>query len=350
MTRDEIVSLFNKGRGAWNGWARSLLKQRDSLIEKGEWEQLSHVDFSHYNFGTERLDFSRFIFPNTVDFSQAIFPPITSFNEAVFHGEADFYGAHFQRHATFVSSFFKKTPNFTSVLFETPPHILDMKVKRPPIFNKNYRHNMNDPEKFSVLSKLAQRAGDSKLAHHFHGSAIVARRHITEQWWQAGFWAGIKYQIFSNFGQSLMRPFLAWFGSIFLFTWFYLNAYKPVKAIAKPLEPSQLESFWNSTKSWFVPSAEQSIFKLSCAADEGGILIKAFYLSVKNAFLNLGGSTEKVTQVYACLYGINPNYSKAGIVPFIPDNVAMLSLLQMLISAVLCFFFALALYKRFSIK
>ncbi len=349
MTREEALQLLAQGRGKWNSWAQSLLERFETMTDNRAWETLSYIDFSGHDFSGQPVDFDGFIFPGNVNFSRSIFPARTSFAKAVFHGEANFYGADFVGNSSFVKAQFSKVPNFAGAHFAQSPQMLDMSVQRPGLLNRDYRNALDDPEKFSVLGKMAKKSGEEGLAHHFHGSHIVARRHISEQWWQAGFWGSILYQLFSNFGQSLMRPFVAWVLSIFTFAWLYALYYKPAISATNPVETGQLESFWNAAKDWFVTSAETSVFKVSCAADEGGVFIKALYLSLKNAVLGLGGGgSEKMLQVYACLYGVNTNYSKGGLVPYIPDAVAFWGIMQLLFSAMLVFFFCLALFKRFS--
>ncbi len=351
MTKEEALQLMGQGREKWNHWARSLLEKYVELVENGQWEVLSHIDFSGHDFGAAPIDLSDFIFPGQVDFSKSVFPAGVSFGKAVFHGEAIFCAAGFRGESSFVQAQFNRTPNFIGTRFAKPPHMLDMAVQRPGLFNRDYREALDDPEKFSVLGRLAGEAGEDGLAQQFHGNHIISRRHIADQWWQAGFWGGLVYQLFSNFGQSLMRPFIAWIVSVFVFAWLYASSYKPQGVVTKPIESGQLESFWNATRDWFIPGAETSVFKVSCAADEGGVFVKALYLSLKNGFLGLGGgSTEKITQVHACLYGINPNYSSGAMVPYIPDSVAFWGVLQMAFSAILIFLFCLALYKRFSRK
>ncbi len=84
-------------------------------------------------------------------------------------------------------------------------------------------------------------------------------------------------------------------------------------------------------------------------------LLSGRTLSKGLLFLGLD-STGKLNQIYACLYGIHGHVSETpgtlptSFVPVIPDGVALLSLLQLVISAVLIFLVLLALRNYFRIK
>jgi hypothetical protein len=93
-----------------------------------------------------------------------------------------------------------------------------------------------------------------------------------------------------------------------------------------------------------------------CLAGPGGSWSAALGLSIRKALPFAGvASSEKLNQIYACLYGIHGNYLPGAslperFTPVIPDVVDFLGILQLLLSLVLIFLFLLAVRNHFRIR
>ena len=81
-------------------------------------------------------------------------------------------------------------------------------------------------------------------------------------------------------------------------------------------------------------------------ADNGGAVVQALYLSLKNALVLFGGTRDaRVNQAYVCLY------DGSAELPHIPASVTYVeTLAQIPLSAALIFLFLLAVKNRFKIK
>ena len=128
----------------------------------------------------------------------------------------------------------------------------------------------------------------------------------------------------------MVRPLLWWMASNAVCTWLYLQ-----------------EHLARATSSG------------SCLVGPSEPWVAALGLSLRKGLLFIGlDSTDKLNQIYACLYDvftepgtkIEPGGLTAGFIPVIPDSIAFLSIVQLLLSAVLIFLFLLAVRNHFRIK
>ena len=94
----------------------------------------------------------------------------------------------------------------------------------------------------------------------------------------------------------------------------------------------------------------------ACLAGPGDPWSAALELSIRKALPFAGvGSTEKLNQIYACLYGIHGETAPvaelpASFTPVIPDAVDYLGIAQLLLSLLLLFLFLLSVRSHFRIR
>ena len=113
MNKEQSLELYNRGKEAWNAWARDLLARQDS---SPEWKAESRADFSSHTF--EDDNFSGFIFPDGVDFSNAVFMDEIWFIETEFDGVAEFVNAVFEDRLSFIKAEFRDGALFNRSIFK----------------------------------------------------------------------------------------------------------------------------------------------------------------------------------------------------------------------------------------
>ena len=138
-------------------------------------------------------------------------------------------------------------------------------------------------------------------------------------------WFGLAYEVLSDFGRSIILPLIWLVLSTAGFAWAYLAARG-------------------------VPSGT------ACLVGSGEPWIKALGLSIRKALPFAGVvSSEKLNEIYACLYGIHGATAAAvdlpdRFTPIIPDAVDFLGIAQLLLSLALIFLFLLAVRNHFRIR
>ncbi len=346
------------------------------------------AEFSLVTFHN-RSSFSKTTFAKTLNLIEATFGGYAQFSQAKFYDEAHLPAIHAERAFDLSgATFFNHIPNYTQAHFLESPRLDNITVLEPIIkkprhswqryfWNKKYSTylarcwgNKKQKRKFSwgqftnkhlnpdeeahyrALKRLAIQAHDHDNEMKFFAGEIRSRRHITDcaMPWAKGFassaryWAGIFYELTSNFGRSLIRPLICWFAVFFLFSHLYLSASS--LGVNQRCENSA------------VLTARQA----------------ANTISLKNALLVVGlDRTDKLKRAYACLYGAASLYEKAsettqqknhgqkpshqGIrknpsrrAPDIPFYVNTVGIVQSLLSLIFIFLFLLALRNQFKIK
>ncbi len=185
------------------------------------------------------------------------------------------------------------------------------------------------------------------------------------------FWAGLLYQAFSNFGRSLLRPFLAWSVCIVIFAVYFLGqnpnmtekrkdlhyhgfigqliAYSTVayEQVRKPVAP------------YCFPGTPPQPGKTMTVTDGFSGLVEdvrsrtnpvneALSIAYHNAVVVLDSSGDSAHRAFGCLYGVE-RYG-GNPVAFVPRSVAIASGIQKLLSAVFIFLFGLALRNMLKVK
>ncbi len=383
----------------------------------GAWMRDAAADFQAQVF-EEPADFSSFLFPRSARFDEATFQQDAGFYSATFSGYAGFYSATFSGYARFYSATFSGDARFDSATFsgnagfdsatfsgdarfaqakfggytsfaeatfdrlanfsaaqgerrftlcgaqfdEVPDFIQAHFAEAPRLDNSHIRPGFIEPRRFwdRLFTRVKEDADRSARYRALKRLAIDGHDHVREQEYFAGelrslrgspdrllpnplnwfrrnkagnrrpvwpggarYWFGLGYQLLSDFGRSMLRP-LGWWGlSVAGFAWAYLARAK---------------------------------FTDGCAVGDGTPWSAALGLSIRKALPFAGiASSEKLNQIYACLYGIHGESVRLAVLPdrftpVIPDAVDYLGMLQLVFSILLLFLFLLAVRSHFRIR
>ena len=265
-------------------------------------------------------------------FSQSNLEAPLHINDSTFKKNANFMAVGgkglFLRNVTFA-----RLPSFTGAHFEAAPQF-DPDQLDPRRLNKFARKSTASlyPASWRALKRLATQGHDHECEFQFFTGEILARRGAQDKPIHLRFWAGWLYEIFSDFGRSMIRP-LGWLAlSTCIFAGVYASNSAEFSQFPVPLD-------------------------VQCVSGPGDPQVAVWILSVHKAFPFTGiGSSGKLEQIYTCLYGLQPSNPFAqgplstGPYPNIPDSVAFLGVLQFFLSAVLIFLFVLAIRNWFRIR
>ena len=83
MNKEETLTLYSQGKGAWNAWAKEILARRD---DSQEWRNEAEVDFRSHTF-QQCADFSEFIFPGKAQFDRVAFRDSVKFGGGDLQGQ-----------------------------------------------------------------------------------------------------------------------------------------------------------------------------------------------------------------------------------------------------------------------
>ena len=229
---------------------------------------------------------------------------------------------------------FAEVPNFSQATFSEAPRLEIIHVEPGGFWKRvlaRVRHdrkaNPDRTARWRDLKRLAIQAHDHQLEQRFFREELRARRWAIQKPWHPSFWASLVYQGLSDFGGSLVLPLVWWAAQLAGFALVYLDRHAHLRG-----GPD-----------------------LGCVAGTGEPTVAAFGLSLHKALPFIGGG-DKLSQIYACLYGMEYFAVEVGgqtvgrVMPVIPDGVAAWGVLQLLFSGVLIFLFLLAVRNHFKIK
>jgi len=271
-------------------------------------------------------------FLNNALFHAAHFHADAYFNDAKFQGSAFFDNCIFRKRASFVAirsqvgfdlsgAEFGRVPDFTQATLHRHPRLDNVTVApgkwTGPVYHDNGQIDRDAPAKFRELKRFAIQGEDHRSELEFHAQEIRTSRFVTDSWGDFRFWIGWLYEVTSDFGRSVGRPFGIWcLVGLAAFCAYYFYSAAP--------------SAW------------------TCAGEvANGVMpwIESLYLSIKNGLIVIGpGSDSKLNQAHACLYG------GTTATPVVPSSINMVQLLQNILSAPLIFLFLLGLRNQFKLK
>lgn len=245
------------------------------------------------------VSFDQVVFSGDAQFSLSTFKSMTDLRSSDFSGVADFSNVSFNSQIVFSDSKFKEVPNFDTATFRQPPQLSNMYI--PDLGNES----SENVSRYRKLKEMAISNHDHEQELKFFAYEMKAKRR-TEQRFIVSL-PGYLYQWCSNFGQSILRPFI-WLISIMVFSYAFLEIYLPQPELdrCKPLSPtySKIAYVTNQTVPFVLPSNDE----------------------------------RKI--VNDCLFGHS--------MP--PGPVKVVSVLQSLFSAFMLFFLVLGARNRFKIK
>lgn len=334
-------------------------------------------------------------------FAEAVFLEDALFAAAHFAGPACFFRCAFARDANFqamtasaafvlAEARFSRAPAFHEASFRDPPRLDNLAIadplrrfrrwrklgrKDPRPLVMRWMKVAQDPDmsfRYRRLRRLATDASDHRSEQDFFAEELRCRRFWHERAFGKGcarFWLAWVYGGVSDFGRSMLRPFLAWTASVIAFALFYLKLGEaggrargaPVDVAAHPGFPGwppqpvawdQALHWLGEFRSWSWEATLWGADRLSlpfaasaCAEGESDAVGEAFYLSLKNALVMPQWENDHIAQrVYGCLYGVRDGG------PVTPLASSLASLSQMVMSVALIFLFVLALRNLLKVK
>ncbi len=373
----------------------------------------------------------------TADFGLATFERVVQFDGAAFEGRADFNAVWGKRTFSMAGACFEGVPDFIQAHFEEAPRLDNVIVKGRVIAaakddeptsrlaklhrtlrdrSRVYRHivsaDRDMPARWRALKRLAIQACDQDSEHAFFAGEVRAARlagdwplfFVPPKWeglphwlgwinwvpfvfWRpeawAGFfrfWAGWAYEIFSDFGRSILRPLLFWLLVMTVATVYFLGESVQPPGLAGSGVAGTAQAYarqaWDALRDpprCFAGTrrelaveqkidADGRVSKVSeekkvqvtfsgltaTAAGSTDALKEAINLSWHNAFIVLDGGADAAHRTYGCLYGVE-RYG-GNPVAFVPSSVARASGAQKLLSALFIFLFGLALRNMLKMK
>lgn len=325
-------------------------------------DKTTFEDEAHFGRATF-LDIAWFkaaTFKGRTEFQQARFEDRTSFDRTQFNRLTSFLAIEVKSAFSLAGATFLVLPDFIQAHFAEAPRLdnsriepcdqkeVDSKAKKTPppdaapagspsgglsirgSLPDRFKGDSDRAARWRALKRLAIQGHDHARELEFFRGELLARRWSEDKPRHAVFWFGLLYQVLSDFGRSMLRPFLWWAVSIVCFTGGYLACH---------------------------PAFDGKLADSDCVAGSGDAWIAALNLSLHKGLLVFGQlPLSKLNQTYACLYGIHiegaqePDQLPASFSPVIPDAVTALGFVQYPLSAVLIFLLLLAIRNHFRIK
>jgi hypothetical protein len=245
-------------------------------------------------------------------FRSAKFLEYATFEQATFHAEADFFAVASSHGLLISKAKFIEVPQFNQANFK---EALDLDAVDYPIPGFLNRTLTASPMHYRALRRFAQEGHDIENETKAFKGEIRSKRGTEDKIWHAAFWIGVLYDAVSDFGRSILRPFLIWAISIPLFTVAYLAHAGKLATIA-------------------------------AGCSSGSYVIKALLFALKNAVLFVSWDREQIRSAYVCLYDLQSAAQNFAV----PPTNAFLQAVQSVWSAVLIFLFLLAVRNQFRIK
>ncbi len=360
--------------------------------------------------------FIRSAFQDIADFSLVKFDQYAGFEAARFFGPTNFNAVRGDRAFTMADASFDFVPDFIQAHFEEAPRLdnvtVDGRRLEPPDaddpdkvprrlvrlhrgfqrrFYQYRRVTMADrdvPARWRALKRLAIQAHDQDREHDFFAREIRSERFVTDWPWPRpignvdgwlGFFRfvfGYAYGLTSNYGRSVLLPFLWWCVGVAIAANFYFGVHQD---LMKPHEetvqiqrmtvrpwgelPSEAKSLWytwwtDAPSPCYAPDTRPEdlmpgkvgVIALSRELrDQTSARWEAFQLALRDGFLILYGDADTAHRTYGCLYGIEL-YSASTPVAIVPPRVGQWSAVHKLYSAVMIFLFGLALRNMLKMK
>ena len=327
-------------------------------------------------------------FSDQADFQSAAFSDQAVFTQAQFSGFASFAGASFKQAAVFTAvqgregsaftlenAVFHQIPDFIQAHFQEAPRLDNVRVSqngdalsfwRAPLTWLRGLVTVNkDPDlsaRWRNLKRLAIQAHDHERELDFFAGEVLSQRWVSDKplpwfWkdrdgrrrlsWPNGerFWFGVLYQLFSNFGRSILRPLAVWVLLILAFAVIDLDAHFDVQ------QQAGAAGYPAGVIEWGAAGAPA----LDCVAGEGTPWSAALYVSASKAMV-LTAFSNSAGQQYAeaCLYGTHPAAKDGELpeqfMPVVPESVLWWTAPQLLLSTALIVLFLMAIRNHFRIS
>lgn len=344
------MALFRGAKVREDAEFRAAAFSGSTWFDKAEFSKYVRFDSATFS---EDARFDSVTFSGDVQFAQARFEGYTSFERADFRQTARFTAVHAERAFTLVRASFEQVPGFVQAHFAEAPRLDSLIIPEiRGLWNCRPRRGNRDESTaamYRALKRLAIQAHDHTRELDFFASELKASRGFTLSA------ARFLYELFSDFGRSMVRPLVWWGLSAAIFAFGYLTAHFAQAAEAgRGYAMSSGAWLW----SWIVSTfGNTPAPRLVCLVGQDTSPLRAAsgLSSRKVAFRRCVASSNKLDQIYACLYGIHGESPTSGdlperFTPVIPDAVDYIGIGQLLLSLVLIFLFLLAVRNQFRIR
>ena len=287
------------------------------------------------SFFEDESKFSGAGFLDTVSFNNAKFAKKAYFHQVEFEGDAYFSYARFAHDAGFVNlhcnkalvlegtKFINKVPDFRYSRMGSAPYLSNVEI---PDKRNDSPENV---QRYRKLKELANAARDHQKEIEFFAYEAKAARGIEEKNWLRQL-PGRIYQLFSNFGQSLLRP-LGWLVAVFLLSW---ATYYGMLMTGTP-EPTPAD--WKCS-AYTADVVWKPIAAIPAVTWKGPIEYSLRYTAIVALPFTTSSRQEK-NQVTRCLFGS----------PVVPGKYKVVSFIQTLLTLLCLFLFGLGVRNRFKI-
>lgn len=331
--------------------------------------------FGSAQFGEAGFDanayFSDTTFARSTGFVQARFAAAGFFNKATFLSDAEFAGitahsifslegAGFRVVPSFIQAHFIESPRLDGVDIGRPERAKDKANARPEAEHGIARASLRpseDAARWRALRRLAAQGHDHERELQFFADEIRAARGATDlalPWpvwsataWRstARWWWGFAYEVASDFGRSLLGPFLLWLAVTLLSAGYFLTQ-RPIAPEITPETtgfPHPTVRSWAAPCSTSTPAANADGPHLSDTTPDARMPTnaptEALRFALSNAFVVLDSGADASHRTFGCLYG----FARQGANPIavVPSSVSLAATLQKAISAALIFLFCL---------
>ena len=311
----------------------------EAWFAKGVFNKVSRFDDTTFKKGAR---FEGCIFKCDVAFSASRFLSYATFDQAKFHGQVSFQAIESQSAFTMADAFFSDVPIFYQATFFAAPRLDNVQIRpanrqgivRTAVWNllkgdsntsvRTTWHQLKAQGdaaavRWQNLRRLASQGHDHQRELLFFREEVLSSRWVSDKPWQAYFWFGLLYQLFSDFGRSLSRPILWWlmwwtgFSLIYLF----------------------LRRDWDATEVSNTCSHPEIIEPW----------VAAVGMSLHQSLPALSGLGDRIGEFQKSLFGMG-----AGCLPLVPSSVSFLGVLQTVVATALLFLVLLATRNRFRIR
>jgi hypothetical protein len=260
------------------------------------------------------ISFNRSKFAGDAIFALASFEQSANFENTRFNGRANFRAINGQRNFSLEGVVFEDAPDFIQAHFNEPPR-LDAVTLAQEAEGKGLWRSVRHPAsadvvaRYRALRRLTAQGHDHENERVFLKREIRARRHTLDRLWHAAFWFGLAYDVLSDFGASIARPFAWGVVSVFAFAGLYY-----------------------------------ALIFAGCGSAGGEGFYQALYLSLKNAVQLINWDGADIPQAAKCVEAAKEASTSFALF------LTVVQLIQKIWSASLLFLFLLAVRNRFRIK
>jgi hypothetical protein len=206
--------------------------------------------------------------------------------------------------------------------------------------------------RYRAIRQLASLGQDHENEAKALEGEVRSKRGAIDKWHGSAFWFGILYDLFSDFGRSMIRPFTAWSIGVLAFAAFYLSQ---TDVMLRNLELQEVSYLFATAETGrhalghsvpcYASSENTSDQGLSeTLRSQTNARAEALNSAFRNALVAIDGGSDSSYRIYGCLYGL------ADKTPIVPSVVSTASAIQKLISGVLIFLFGLALRNMLTVK